>query len=49
MKKIYIKKFEYKGQMVNYYNKVQENPNIAWVICGFFFEEGCYTVQYRYK
>ena len=27
------KKFDYKGQMINYFNKVKKNPNISvWIV-----------------
>ena len=48
MKKTYKKTFEYKGQMINYYNKVRTNPNIEFCVCGFFMETG-YTVMWWYK
>ena len=44
-----VKTFEYKGQMVNYYNKAKANSNIAFICCGFFFDTGKYTVMYRYN
>lgn len=42
------KTFEYKGQMINYYNKVRKNKNIAFAWCGLFADLG-YCVQYSYK
>lgn len=48
MSKVYTKTFEFKGQMINYYNKVKNNPKIAFACCGFFVKTG-YTVQYWYK
>ena len=30
------KKFDYKGQMINYFNKVKKNPNISACYCSFF-------------
>lgn len=42
------KTFQYKGQMINYYNKVVKNPNISFAICGLFASTG-YTVQYAYN
>ena len=35
MKKTYEKFFEYKGQMINYYNKVRKNPNVGFCMAGF--------------
>ena len=29
------KKFDYKGQMINYFNKVRKNPNISACYCSF--------------
>ena len=46
------KTFQYKGQMIKYYNKVRKNPNIDFCLCGLFYdvvEYGAYTVKYRYK
>lgn len=41
------KTFEYKGQMINYYNKVKENPKITW--CMMAFEVGVgYVVRWCY-
>ena len=48
MKKTYKKTFEYKGQMINYYNKVRTNSKIEFCVCGFFAETG-YTVMWWYK
>ena len=48
-KGLITKTFEYKGQMVNYYNKAKANPDIAFICCGFFFDTGKYTVMYSYK
>lgn len=43
------KKFNYKGQMINYFNKVEKNPNISLCCCGFSCTYGCYVVEYCYK
>ncbi len=43
------KKFEYKGQMINYYNKMRNNSNIDFWYRGFSCEEGCYVIAYCYK
>lgn len=46
------KKFNYKGQMINYYNKVRNNPGIDFCTCGWFYDNdghGSYTVKYSYK
>lgn len=42
------KRFEHKGQMINYYNKVLKNEKMGLVVCGFFAGEG-YCVKYSYK
>lgn len=45
-KKMTIKKhFQYKGQMINYFNKVKANPNIEF--CVMYLGEGGYTVEYK--
>lgn len=42
------KTFEYKGQMINYYNKVANNANISF--CYMSYEQGVgYIVRYMYK
>lgn len=41
--------FKYRGQMVNYYNKVLENKNIGFATCGYDVAEGSYTVEYEFK
>ncbi len=43
------KKFDYKGQMINYFNKVRKNPNISACYCSFSCAHGCYVVEYCYK
>ena len=48
MIKLYTKTFTYKGQMVNYYNKVRKNPKVNMCWCGLFTDTG-YTVQWTYK
>lgn len=45
--KCYKKSFEYKGQMINYYNKVRKNPDVDFCVAGFFMETG-YTVMWTY-
>ena len=45
--KVYKKVFTNERQMNAYFNKVTENPNIAYAQCG-TFEEG-YTVMWVYK
>lgn len=40
------KHFEYKGQMINYYNKVKNNPKVK-MCCYFGADEG-YTVEWCY-
>ena len=42
------KTFEYKGQMINYYNKAKNNPAIDFIVAGHFTGIG-YAVQYTYK
>jgi len=46
--KLYTKHFDHKGQMINYFNKVKDNPQIASVWCYFGVGEG-YTLHYIYK
>lgn len=43
------KTFEYKGQMINYYNKAKNNPHIDFIVMGLFPDLGGYAVQYTYK
>lgn len=43
------KKFEHKGQMINYYNKVIKNPNISFCCCSFSCLHECYVIEYTYK
>lgn len=43
------KTFDYKGQMINYYNKVRKNPNISSCYCYLSASLGCYVVEYAYK
>lgn len=46
------KAFQYKGQMVNYYNKVVANDNVEFATCyGAEADENgnCYFVEYRFK
>lgn len=49
MKKTYEKFFEYKGQMINYYNKVRKNPNVGFCMAGFDARAGKYSVMWDYK
>ena len=48
MTKLYSKSFEFKGQMINYYNKVRKNTKIDMCWCGLFMDRG-YTVYWTYK
>lgn len=41
------KTFTYKGQMINYYNKVRQNKAIDFCVCGLSAEHG-YHVSYTY-
>lgn len=42
------KTFDYKGQMINYYNKVKENPKVTW--CMMATEVGVgYVVRWCYQ
>ena len=41
------KTFTYKGQMINYYNKVRQNKAIDFCVCGLSAEHG-YYVSYTY-
>lgn len=42
------KTFEYKWQMINYYNKVIANKKVAMCFRGFSVEKGCYYVSYKF-
>lgn len=44
---MYTKTFTYKGQMINYYNKVRQNNKIDFCVCGLSAEKG-YYVSYTY-
>lgn len=41
-----FKTFEFKGQMINYYNKVVKNARYAHCCCYLDAETGKYTVMY---
>ena len=41
-----IKTFDFKGQMINYYNKVTKNVRYTHYTCYFDAETGKYTVMY---
>lgn len=41
------KTFDYKGQMVNYYNKVKANPKVKFCVM-YTDETNGYTVEWRY-
>jgi len=46
------KKFKYRSQMNNYYNKVKNNPKIKFHASGWFYDDnghGFYGVMYSYK
>lgn len=43
-----VKTFQYKDQMINYYNKVVKNPKIEFASCSFNGTLG-YVVKYWYK
>ena len=45
----YIKTFKYKGQMINYYNKMKSNPKIDFIMSGLFAETRAWTIYYTYK
>lgn len=44
-----IKTFNYKGQMINYYNKARKNSNIDFIIGYYSAYKNTYVVEYRYK
>ena len=44
-----FKTFEFKGQMINYYNKVVKNARYAHCYCYLDAETGKYTVMYWQK
>ena len=41
--------FDYKGQAINYYNKVIQNNKLTLVSMQFDYTVGKYTVTYSYK
>ena len=47
MEKMYTKTFRYKGQMINYFNKLKKNPNVT-CFAGFFCDCGSYAIHYWY-
>lgn len=47
MKKIYVKTFDFKGQAINYYNKVKTNNKIKVCTMSFDMVLG-WTVVYNY-
>lgn len=47
-KKMIKKEFQYKGQMINYYNKVKANDKIKMVVRYLDATKG-YVVEYCYK
>lgn len=42
------KTFQYKGQAINYYNKVRNNPHCESCYLSFSCERGCWVVKYWY-
>ena len=44
----YEKIFQYKGQMINYYNRARKNPAIDFIVSG-LNKEGQYFCFYTYK
>ena len=49
MKKRYRKEFEYKGQMINYYNKLRQNEKIRFCTCCLDMSARAYVVEWEYK
>lgn len=49
MTKIYTKVFNHKGQFINYYNKVSNNPAIAEVFSGWDCKTAQWIIRYSYK
>lgn len=43
------KTFEYKGQMINYLNKVKANKNIAFCYTCFDCQLRAWTLRYKFK
>jgi len=43
------KTFDYKGQMINYYNKVRKNSKVKMCWCGWFSDTMAWTVQWTYN
>lgn len=44
-----IKTFTYKGQMINYYNKIKTNKKIDFAFAAFSAETKAWTIWYEYK
>ena len=44
----YTKTFDYKGQMINYYNKIKNNMRIERISFGFNALTGKYELTYSY-
>lgn len=45
----YIKTFENKGQMINYYNKMKFNTKLASILTCLSAETKAWTIYYSYK
>ena len=43
------KTFQYKGQMINYLNKVKQNKNIAFCFTCFDCQLKAWAINYEYK
>ena len=42
------KEFQYKGQQINYYNKLKNNNNIDFAFSYYDAQTGCYVIKYSY-
>ena len=47
--KVYRKVFRYKGQYINYYNKVANNPKIKSVYGMWSVADKMWVITYQYK
>lgn len=43
------KAFDYKGQMINYFNKMKNNPKLTFLMSCMSAETGKWTIYYSYE
>lgn len=43
------KAFDYKGQMINYFNKMKNNPKLVFLMSCMSTQTGKWTIYYEYK